>query len=48
MSKRYKTVCTASNYIGHLLILASVVTGCISNSAFASLDEISIGIQLLQ
>ena len=47
MSKKYKTACRASNYIGHLLILASVVTGCISNSAFASLDEISIGIQLL-
>ena len=32
------------NYIGHLLISISTVTGCISIFAFASLDDIPIGI----
>ena len=32
------------NYIEHLLILASAVTGCVSISAFGSLLDISIGI----
>ena len=32
------------NYIEHLLILSSTVTGCISISAFASLVGIPIGI----
>ena len=32
------------NYIDHLLILISTVTGCVSISAFASLVVISIGI----
>ena len=30
MSKNYKNACTTLNYIEHLLILASTVTGCIS------------------
>ena len=34
---KYKRVCTSVNYIEHLLILASAVTGCVSISAFASL-----------
>ena len=37
MTKKHKKVCTTLNYIEHFLILASVVTGCISISAFASL-----------
>ena len=37
MSKNHKKVCTALNYIEHLLILISAVTGCVSNSAFTSL-----------
>ena len=32
------------NHIEHLLILASAVTGCVSNSAFASLLGVFIGI----
>ena len=34
--------CTTLNYIEHFLILASVVTGCILISAFASLLSISV------
>ena len=37
MSKNHKIICTALNYIEHFLILAFVVTGCISVSAFTSL-----------
>ena len=44
MSKKHRRVCTALNYIEHLLILASVVTGCVSISAFVSLVGISEGI----
>ena len=33
MSKKHKTVSTTLNYIKHLLILASVVSGCVSISA---------------
>ena len=44
ISKKHRRVCKAVNYIEHLLILASVVTGCVSISAFASLVGISEGI----
>ena len=37
MSKEHKQIYTALNYIEHLLILASAVTGCVSISTFASL-----------
>ena len=43
ISKKYKKVYTILNYIEHLLILASVVIGCVSISAFASLVGILIG-----
>ena len=43
-SKKYKKVYRVLNYIEHLLILISMVTGCISMSAFASLVGIPIGI----
>ena len=43
-SKKHKKSCTVLNYIEHLLILASAVTGCVSISAFALLVGISIGI----
>ena len=33
MSKKHKTVSTTLNYIKHLLILAAVVSGCVSISA---------------
>ena len=44
MSKMYKKVCMTQNYIGHFLILASVVTGYDSNSAFVFLLGTPIGI----
>ena len=44
MSKKQKKACTTLNYIEHFLILASIVTGCISISAFASLLGIPNGI----
>ena len=45
MSKKHKKVCTTINYIEHF-ILVSVVTGCISISAFASLFCIPVGIKI--
>ena len=44
ISGKYKKSCKYLKYAEHLLILASVVTGCISISAFASLDAILVGI----
>ena len=41
MSKKHKKVYTVLNYIEQLLILASVVTRCVSIFAFASLFGIS-------
>ena len=29
MSKKHKKVCTTLNYVEHVLILASTITGCI-------------------
>ena len=37
MSKKYKNTCVYLNYVQHLLMLVSTVTGCISMSAFSSL-----------
>ena len=37
MSAKYKKTCKYLNYVEHLLIFASTVTGCVSVSAFASL-----------
>ena len=42
--KKKKKVCTNLNYMKHLLILASTVTGCVSISDFASLVGIPEGI----
>ena len=44
LSKKHKNVCRVLNYIEHLLILVSTVTGCVSISAFASLVGIPVGI----
>ena len=44
MSKKHKKFCMTLNYIEYLLILASVVTGCVSISAFSSLVGVRIGI----
>ena len=41
MSEKHKRV---FNYIEHLLILVSAITGCVSSSAFASLVGIPAGI----
>ena len=46
MSKKCKKFCKTLNYIEHLLILASTITGCISISAFTSLIGIPIGITI--
>ena len=44
MSRKCKKLCTTLNYIEHFLILACIITGYISISAFASLIGVSIGI----
>ena len=44
MSRKYIKLCTNLNYIGHFLILASIIIGYISISAFASFSGIHIGI----
>ena len=44
MSKKHKKISRVLNYIEHLLILISTVTGCASISAFASLVGIPIEI----
>ena len=44
MSRKHENVSTTLSYIEHFLILASVITGCISISVFASLIGIPIGI----
>ena len=43
MSNKHQKFCTTLSYIKCFLILASVVAGCISISAFASLLGIPIG-----
>ena len=42
MTERYKKTCKYLNYVEHLLILVSTVTGCVSVSAFASLICVSV------
>ena len=44
MSEIYKKTCKYLNYVEHLLIVTSTVTGCVSISAFASLICVSAGI----
>ena len=44
MSEKYKKTCKYLNYFKHLLILASVVTGFVSSSAFASLVYVPVAI----
>ena len=44
MSKKNKRVCATLKYIEHLLIFVSIITGCVSISAFVSLDGIPVGI----
>ena len=44
MSEKYKKTYKYLNYIEHLLILVSTITGCVSISAFASLVCVPVGI----
>ena len=44
MSKRHKKVCRNLHYVDHLLFMTSIITGCTSISAFASLVGILIAI----
>ena len=44
MGRKHKKVCLPLNYIEHFFSLASLITGCISISAFVSLLDIPIGI----
>ena len=48
MSKKHKKVSMTLNYIEHFLILFFAVTGCISNSVFASLLGILQELKVLQ
>ena len=43
LSKKHKKVCRVLKYIDNLLVLISIITGCVSISAFASLFGIPIG-----
>ena len=44
MSEKYKKTCNHLNYVEHLLIPDSTITGCVSISAFASLVCVPVGI----
>ena len=44
MSEKYQKKCKYLNYVEHLLILVSTVTGCVSSSAFDSLVCVPVGI----
>ena len=44
MSEKHQKTCKYLNYVEHLLVLASAVTGCVSISAFASLFCVPVGI----
>ena len=44
MSEKYKKTCKYLNYVEHLIILVSIVTDCVSISAFASLVCVPVGI----
>ena len=44
LSEKYKKACKYLNYVEHMLILDSTITGCVSVSAFASLAHVPAGI----
>ena len=44
MSKKHKKTSKYLSCVGHLLILASVVTGCVSTDAFSLLVCVPVGI----
>ena len=45
MSEKHEKICLTLNYMEHVVILASTITGCILISAFASLIGIPIAIK---
>ena len=47
ISKKYKKICNYLNYVEHLPILVSIVTGCVSISAFALLVFVPAGITVV-
>ena len=46
MSENYKKTCKCLNHVEQLLILALIVTDCVSISAFSSLVSAPIGITI--
>ena len=44
MSEKYKKTCKCLNYVKHLLVLVSTITGCVSISAYALLVSVLAGI----
>ena len=44
MSEKYKKTCKYLNYLEDFLTQSSIITGCVSISAFASLVCIPVGI----
>ena len=48
ISKKHKKTSGNLNYVENLLILASMVTGCVSISAFALLVSLPIGVTILK
>ena len=48
LSKKHKRVCRALRYIENSLFLVSLITGCISISAFAALVCILCELRVLQ
>ena len=44
MSEKCKKTCKHLNYVQNLLIISSIITGCVSISAFTSLVCVAIGI----
>ena len=46
MIKKQKNVCRVLNYVEHLIVSNSAVTGCVYISAFASLDGILLSVTI--
>ena len=46
MSEEHKKMFRALNYFEHFLVSVSVVSGCVSTSAFASLFGVPVGITI--
>ena len=48
MIEKYNKTCKYLNYVEHLLILVSTVTGCVSISGFRVITSYAIGIKFVQ